>query len=73
MDNIVDFPSDDFDYITGSFNEPDIVGVRCENISIQLAVDLHNVMLGDIEIKREELIAFIIATDIHNDFVKELK
>ena len=70
MNNIVDFPSDDFDYITGSFNEPDIVGVKCENISIQLAVDLHNVMLGDVEIKREELVAFILATGICYDIEK---
>ena len=67
MNNIIDFPVDDFSYITGSYNEPDIVGVKCENISIQLAVDLHNVMLGDVEIKREELIAFILATGIYED------
>jgi len=67
MNNIIDFPVDDFSYITGSYNEPDIVGVKCENISIKLAVDLHNVMLGDVEIKREELIAFILATGIYED------
>ena len=67
MNNIIDFPVDDFSYITGSYNEPHIVGVKCENISIQLAVDLHNVMFGDVEIKREEFTAFIIATGIYED------
>ena len=81
--NILHLPIKDIDhikakdirYITGNTDrgEPTIVGVRCEDISIQLSVDLYNVLLGDIEVKREELIAFIIATDIHNDFVKELK
>jgi len=64
MSNVIEFPVDDFDYITGSDCEPSIVGVKCKNISIQLAPDLHNVMLGDIQIKREELIAFILATGI---------
>jgi hypothetical protein len=72
MNNIIDFPVDDVTYITGKHNEPDIVGVRCKNISIQLSVDLHNVLLGDVEIKREELIAFVLATGIHEDFCKEI-
>ncbi len=71
--NIIEFPAEDITYITGNYNEPDIVGVKCKNISIQLSCDLHNVLLGDIEIKREELIAFVLATGIHHDFVKELK
>ena len=75
MNNVIDFPVDDFSYITGNKDkgEPDIVGVQCKNISIQLSCDLHNVLLGDIEIKRDELIAFVLATNIHHDFVKELK
>ena len=75
MNNIIDFPVEDISYITGNADkrEPTIVGVKCKNISIQLSCDLHNVLLGDVEIKREELIAFVLATDIHHDFVKELK
>lgn len=75
MNNVIDFPVEDVIYITGDTDkgEPDIVGVKCKDISIQLSCDLHNILLGDIEIKREELIAFVLATDIHHDFVKELK
>lgn len=68
IDNIDFTKGNDINYITGQHNEPAIVGVRCKDISIQLSVDLHNVLLGDIEIKREELIAFILATGIHYDF-----
>jgi len=75
MSNVIDFPVEDITYITGNTDkcEPNIVGVKCKDISIQLSCDLHNVLLGDIEIKRDELIAFILATDIYHDFVKELK
>ncbi len=73
MANIINFPVEDITYIKGNHNEPDIVGVKCKDISIQLSCDLHNVLLGDIEIKRDELIAFVLATVIHHDFVKELK
>lgn len=75
MNNVIDFPIEDINYITGNLDkgEPTVVGVKCKNISIQLSCDLHNVLLGDIEIKRDELIAFVLATDIHHDFVKELK
>ena len=75
MNNIIQFPRDDIRYITGNMDkgEPSIVGVKCKGISIQLSCDLHNVLVGDVKIKRDELIAFILATDIHKDFVKELK
>ncbi len=75
MNNIIDFPVEDINYITGDTDkcELTIVGVKCKDISIQLSCDLHNVLLGDVEIKREELIAFVLATDIHHAFVKELK
>ena len=73
MNNIIDFPVDDFHYITGSDCEPAIVGVKCKDISIQLAPDLHDVLLGDVWIKREELIAFVLAVGICDDFVKEFK
>ena len=70
MSNIIEFPIEDIIYITGNTDkcEPPIVGVKCKGISIQLSCDLHNVLLGDIEVKREELIAFILATGIHHDF-----
>jgi hypothetical protein len=64
MSNVIELPVDDINYITGRDGEPSIVGVKCKNISIQLSVDLHNVLLGGIEIKREELIAFVLATGI---------
>lgn len=75
MGNVINFPVEDVIYITGNKEkgEPDIVGVKCKNISIQLSVDNHNVLLGDIEIKREELIAFILGTGICYDFAKEFK
>lgn len=71
MSNILDFPINDIQYITGNADrgEPSIVGVRCKDISIQLSCDLHNILLGDIEIKREELIAFVLGTGIHHDLV----
>ena len=66
MTNVIEFPVEDIEYITGNQDkgEPAIVGVKCKNISIQLSGDLHNVLLGDIEIKREELLAFVLATGI---------
>ena len=75
MSNVIDFPVEDINYITGDVDkcEPTIVGVKCKDISIQLSCDLHNVLLGDVEIKREELIAFVLATGIHHDFAEELK
>lgn len=64
--NVIEFPVEDIEYITGNKDkgEPKVVGVKCENISIQLSGDLHNVLLGDIEIKREELLAFVLAVGI---------
>lgn len=75
MGNIINFPTEDVVYITGDQEkgEPHIVGVECKSISIQLSVDNYNVLLGDIEIKREELIAFVLSTGICYDFVKEFK
>ncbi len=72
MNNVTDFPSEDINYITGRDGEPTIVGVICKDISIQLSCDLHNILLGDIEIKREELIAFILGVGIHYDFADQL-
>lgn len=63
------FPEKDFSYI---MEESKIVGIQCENISIQLTPDLHNIMLGDIEIKREEFLAFILATGIDCE-IEEIK
>ena len=73
MTNVIDFPSDDFSYITekkenGSIQ---IVGVECKDISILLADDMENIMLGDFEIRREELIAFIYACGIWEDLEQE--
>tara|TARA_R110000868_G_scaffold210375_1_gene460359 strand:+ start:1677 stop:1904 length:228 start_codon:yes stop_codon:yes gene_type:complete len=75
LSNILEFPKKDVQYIKGNKDkgEPAIVGVCCEGISIQLSCDLHNVLLGDVEIKREELVAFILATDIHHDFIWGVK
>ncbi len=75
MSNIIEFPAEDITYITGNTDkgEPNIVGVKCKGISIQLSCDLYNVLLGDIEIKREELIAFILVSGISHDFTKEYK
>lgn len=74
MTNVLEFPMlDDIEYITGREGEPPIVGIKCKGISIQLSVDNHNVLLGDIEIKREELIEFVLATGICYDFCKTLK
>ena len=72
MSNILNFPADEIHYITGnaSKGEPPIVGVKCKGISMQFNCDLHNILLGDVEIKREELIAFIVATNIDTDFIE---
>ena len=75
MDNVIGFPVEDITYITGDLDkgEPTIVGVKTGFGSIELAPDLHDIIVDGNWIKREELIAFILATNIHHDFVKELK
>ncbi len=75
LSNVIPFPVEDVIYITGDKDkgEPDIVGVQCKNISIQLSVDNHNILLGDVEIKREELIAFILGTGICWDLGMKFK
>ena len=67
-DNILDFKQpDDLEYITGSYNEPDIVGVRLNGIPMQFGPDLHNFMIGDVNVKRDDLIAFIMVTGLWCD------
>ena len=74
MSNILDFPINEVQYITGnkSKGEPKIVGVMCGDVSLQLSSDLKSVMVGDIKIKMNELIAFALAvTDLQpyqNDY-----
>lgn len=71
MSNIVDFKNkNDIEYITGDYNEPDIVGVKTPSCSIQYAPDLHGVLVGDYWIKRDHLIAFIMVTDVWIDIKK---
>ena len=74
MGNVINlFGDDELSYITGGYNEPDIVGVKTPSCSIQYAPDLHGVLVGDFWIKREHLIAFIMATDICHDIEKIIK
>jgi len=70
MSNILEFPVKDITYITGKYNEPDVVGVQGENISMQFGPDLHNFMLGDSIVSREELIAFVLVTGLYDDILK---
>lgn len=70
MSNILEFPVKDITYITGKYNEPDIVGVQGENISMQLGPDLHDFMIGDSTVTREELIAFVLVTGLYDDILK---
>lgn len=67
MSNILNFPINDVQYITGDKDngEPLIVGVKCKDINLQLAEDLKGVMLGDVRISMNELLAFVLAvTDL---------
>lgn len=74
MSNVIEFKNkDDIEYITGDYNEPDIVGIKTPSCSIQYAPDLHGVLVGDYWIKRDHLIAFILATDIWHDIDKIIK
>ena len=74
MSNVINlFENDDIEYITGSYNEPTIVGVKTGFGSIELAPDLHGVLVGGNWITREEFIAFIFATDIWCDIKKVIK
>ena len=68
MKNVIElFPNKDIVYITGDYNEPDIVGVKCDGCSIELAPDLHGILVGEYWITREQLIAFVLATGIYDD------
>ncbi len=67
MSNILNFPINDVQYITGNKDngEPMIVGVKCKEISLQLSQDLKGVMLGDVIITMNEFLAFTLAvTDL---------
>ncbi len=64
MENIIQFPLDDIEYITGGKGEPAIVGIKTKDISIQLSENLHDILLGDVKIKREELIAFALSVNL---------
>jgi hypothetical protein len=67
VSNILNFPINDVNYITGNKDkgEPLIVGVKCKDISLQLDSDLKGVMVGDIRISMNELLAFTLAvTDL---------
>jgi len=71
MSNILNFPEPkDFSYITGADNEPNIVGVKGVNLSMQLAPNLNDFLLGDSMVKREELMAFVLVTGLY-DNIKE--
>jgi len=71
MGNILKFPEpQDFNYITGSHNEPEIVGVRGKNISMQLAPNLHDFIIGDSRVTREELIALVLISGVYDDIKK---
>ena len=66
--NILDFPEPkDFSYITGAHNEPEIVGVQGDKISMQFAPNLHDFMMGDSWVTREELIALVLVTGLYDD------
>ena len=71
MNNILKFPEPkDFSYITGSHSEPDIVGVQGNKISMQFAPNLHDFLMGDSLVTREELIALVLVTGLYDD-IKE--
>ena len=68
MSNILNFPEPkDFHYITGAQNEPDIVGVQGRNISLQLAPNLNDFLVGDTLVTREELIAFVLVIGLYDE------
>lgn len=74
MSNILEFKKpDDLEYITGQYNEPDIVGVKLKDISLQFGPDLHNFLIGDIEVSRDNMIAFIMITGLWCDIKDILK
>jgi len=66
MSNILNFPEPkDFSYITGSNGEP--IGVKGGNISMQLAPNLNDFLMGDTLVTREELIALVLVTGLYDD------
>ena len=70
--NILNFPEpEDFSYITGSHNEPNIVGVQGVNISMQLAPNLNDFLMGDSLVTREELMALVLATGLYDEIKKD--
>lgn len=74
MSNIIHmtFPSNDIKYITGSEGEPVIVGVQCEEISIQLTPCLNKVMLGSSTVSKDELMAFVLCSGIYEELIGKL-
>ena len=72
MGNILEFPAKDISYITGREGEPKIVGVQGENISMQFSDDLHNFIIGDSLVSREELIAFVLVTGVFDDILSHI-
>lgn len=74
MSNVINlFDDKDIEYITGSYGEPDIVGVRAGFGAIELAPDLHGVLVDGNWISRDEFIAFVFATDIWLDIERVIK
>jgi len=68
MSNIISFPEPkDFSYIAGDHNEPEIVGVQGARISMQFAPNLHDFLMGDSWVTREELIALVLVTGLYDD------
>lgn len=68
MSNILNFPeSRDFHYITGNTDEPSIVGVQGRNISLQLAPNLRDFLIGDSLVTKEELVAFVLGIGLYDE------
>lgn len=76
MGKIIDFPTGSygsFDYIVNRDSEVlEIVGVRCDEISIQMTPCGERVMLGSSLVSKDELLAFLLCTGLYDEFKEKI-
>lgn len=74
---IIDFPTGNncgFDYIVNRDSEVlEIVGVQCDEISIQMTPCGERVMLGSSVISKKELLEFLLCTGLYDEFKEKIE
>jgi hypothetical protein len=77
MGEIIDFPTGNdggFDYIVNRDSEVlDIVGIRCDEISMQIAKCGERVMLGSSVVSKDELLTFLLCTGLYDEFKEKIE